>query len=176
MNEDIEFKKIESIPGNYFITSDGRVYTTKHKGGFERFRKQQTNCHGYKVVGFFVNNKVVLKSVHRLVAEAFIPNKENKPCVNHIDGDKSNNNVTNLEWCTYSENGLHARRVLKITNSDKQRKSASEQGKKNRKITMETASKIRKEYALGATGRSLSAKYNICPQSVSRIVKNQSYT
>ena len=49
--------------------------------------------------------------IHRLVAETFIPNLDGKSEINHIDGDKYNNNVTNLEWCTHSENGLHAFRL-----------------------------------------------------------------
>lgn len=59
-------------------------------------------------VQLWKNNKAYSKRVHRLVAEAFIPNPENKPTVNHIDGNPLNNNVENLEWTTYSENQLHA--------------------------------------------------------------------
>ena len=63
---------------------------------------------GYKVVYFKKGNTKTSKQVHRLVAQAFIPNPENKPQVNHIDGNKHNNNVDNLEWVTVSENAIHA--------------------------------------------------------------------
>lgn len=63
---------------------------------------------GYKIVALHMNGYAKKYLVHRLVAEAFIPNTDNKPYVNHIDGDKSNNVVTNLEWVTPSENSKHS--------------------------------------------------------------------
>lgn len=74
----------------------------------ERILKQKVNKYGYSQVVMSKGNKMVLKNVHRLVAEAFIPNTENKEQVNHIDGCKHNNVVSNLEWVTRSENSQHA--------------------------------------------------------------------
>lgn len=59
------------------------------------------------------NHNYTYPKLHRLVAEHFIPNPDNKPCVNHIDGNKDNPHISNLEWVTYSENMIHSARVLK---------------------------------------------------------------
>jgi hypothetical protein len=67
---------------------------------------------GYGKINLFKNNIIKQFSIHRLVANAFIPNPKNKPQVNHINGNKADNRVKNLEWCTSSENELHSYNVL----------------------------------------------------------------
>jgi len=82
------------------ITSNGRgTYSVKG-----RVLKQWDNGNGYLHVNLRMNGKKVNKKVHRLVAETFIPNPDNLPQVNHLDCDRTNNNVENLEWCTASYN------------------------------------------------------------------------
>ena len=82
----------------YAVSNRGRVAGTKG------IMKPYDNGYGYLVVEFRKNGKKKHLRVHRLVAEAFIPNPENLPEVNHIDEDKHNNDETNLEWCTSSYN------------------------------------------------------------------------
>jgi len=74
----------------------------------ECYAKQRLTSNGYVMNAFDVNGSIKSFLRHRLVAEAFIPNPENKRCVNHKDGNKLNNHVDNLEWCTHSENVQHA--------------------------------------------------------------------
>lgn len=87
----------------YYVSSCGRVFGCK---GNEM--KQTTTNRGYKRITLSIDGKEERWSVHRLVALLFVPNSEQKPQVNHIDGNKENNDVSNLEWCTASENCRHA--------------------------------------------------------------------
>lgn len=82
---------------------DGRYATYKGKS-----IKQAVNSNGYLVVQLWRNSKMKMMYIHRLIAELNIPNPDNKPFVNHIDGNKLNNNPSNLEWVTYLENVQHA--------------------------------------------------------------------
>lgn len=95
-------KPLEGFDQQYVIDEDGNVY-----------RKLTPNQHpqGYLRLGLRAKGKRKHFTIHRLVAQTFIPNPEGKPFVNHIDGDKTNNRVENLEWCNQSENMLHAFRT-----------------------------------------------------------------
>lgn len=91
---------------NYFVNKQGDVFSTK-RGGIKKLKPVTTKW-GYLQVSICNNNKIKQMSVHRLVAETFIPNPENKCDVNHKNGLKTDNRVENLEWMTHQENIDHA--------------------------------------------------------------------
>ena len=100
----LKWRDILGYENTYQISDNGEVRNIKTK----RILKKYLNKYGYYQVTLCKNNKARLFRVHRLVAMTFIPNKENKEQVNHIDGNKLNNKVDNLEWCSSSENIKHA--------------------------------------------------------------------
>jgi DNA-binding CsgD family transcriptional regulator len=93
----------------YFISDDLKFYSypKKTRKGIREI-KPWLNKNGYLMIDLVKNKKVTKFLCHRLIAECFIENKNNKPQVNHINGIKTDNRVENLEWCTVSENRLHA--------------------------------------------------------------------
>lgn len=99
--------KEHPIYNNYIVYEDGKIFNRITN----KFLKQRTNEFGY--VSVTVRETLTSKwkwvKVHRLVAQTYIPNPENKPEVNHIDCNKNNNSVINLEWVTSLENKIHAR-------------------------------------------------------------------
>lgn len=100
-------KPIPQFP-NYSITPDGKVWNHKRK----IFMKLTVGTKGYQQVCLTKDKKLYCFFVHRLVANAYIAPIENKQIINHKDGNKLNNTVDNLEWCTQRENILHARDKL----------------------------------------------------------------
>lgn len=133
------WKDIKGCEGRYQISNYGNVkslsrYVSNHTGKLlvkEKLLKQRPDKKGYMRIDLKYNNGIKrYLGVHRLVADAFIDNPNNKPQVNHIDGNKSNNNVSNLEWCTCVENMGHAFRtgLIKL-NTRKNRKKIDKRNK-----------------------------------------------
>lgn len=102
-----EWKPIKGL--HYEVSSFGNIRNSESHKLISQFDK---NGEGYIRVNLFSNGKKKRYFIHRLVAETFIPNPENKPQVNHKDGNKQNNELSNLEWVTCSENGLHYYHVI----------------------------------------------------------------
>ncbi len=136
------------------IRRDGTIYYNGEpkKLSYSRF--------GYLVTTF--SGK--LHRVHRLVAQKYIPNPENKPQVNHINGIKTDNRVSNLEWNTAKENIKHAFKTGLCNNDYK------------RKLTIDEVREIRSKYKTGNyTQRGLGKEYGISYQGISRIINNKKY-
>lgn len=115
------WKDIPGFIGHYQISSLGRVKSLRRErpnGGWvnECIMKLRLSKSGYYHVNLFKNGLRKTYKVHRLVAHNFIPNLERKPEVNRINGIKTINRTSNLEWCSRLENEIHKNKVLKITN------------------------------------------------------------
>ena len=104
------FKDIAGFKGLYTISSSGKVWSKTSK----RLIKSHVDKYGYENIILFKSGKQHNFKVHRLVAAAFIPNPENKPCINHKDENKLNNSADNLEWVTVKENNNYGTRLLKF--------------------------------------------------------------
>ena len=115
-----EWKDVKGYEGFYQVSNNGDVKSlsrlVKHpKGGYKRIRERIMSCKNgrdfYDIVVLYQEGVSKTKLVHRLVAEAYLSNPENLPQVNHKDGNKLNNSVDNLEWCSLSEQRFHAYRI-----------------------------------------------------------------
>ena len=106
MSEVETFVKIEAFE-KYEVSNLGRVRNMKNG----RVLKPKLNKNGYLRHCLSENNKQKFLYLHRIIATAFIDNPEKKPCVNHIDENKTNNDLSNLEWCSVRENNIHGTRI-----------------------------------------------------------------
>lgn len=159
------WKEIKGIE-EYSVSDSGTVRNDRTSTILKSYLRRD----GYMSIVLFGNGKYISKKIHRLVAEAFLENKENKKYVNHKDEDKTNNNVSNLEWCTASENMKH----LDIT------KRKAHKGIYNKPVLkMSLNGDILKEYFSireAARDNQLSrASISKCIYGVLNVVKNHKY-
>lgn len=117
---------------NYEVSDMGNIKSLNYNHtGEAKILKPGKQRGGYLYINLYKNAKRYSKKIHRLVAEAFIPNPEGKPQVNHIDGNKKNNKLSNLEWSTNQENQQHAYNtgLHVITEGTKKKMSKARKGK-----------------------------------------------
>lgn len=147
------WKPIKDFEGLYEVSTLGNVRSIDrtikswngHKDIDVLFKGKILKQHitrGYMAVGLCKNGKMQNIQVHRLVAKTFIPNLNNKPQVNHIDGNKHNNKVENLEWCSSSENVKHSYRIGLRVIKDKQKEQM-------RKVGLQCGKKVIQKDKLG---------------------------
>ena len=113
---DLDFECFLPIDGynNYFVSNFGNIKNVKTN----RIMKQR-NHNGYKLIGLCKNGKVKSFSVHRLVGIAFLKNPDEKPVIDHIDNNPTNNNVKNLRWCSQKDNGCNRDKQINNTSGFK---------------------------------------------------------
>lgn len=158
----LHWRDIPDYEGHYIINSIGDIMTVK----FKRARPLKTfeRVKGYMGVDLFKNDQKKCLYVHRLVAMAFIENPMSLAQINHIDGNPANNSVTNLEWCTGSENQLHKIRVLR-RDQGSSRSSA--------KLTEVDVGVIVRDRSAGQTCKEIGLRYGVADTTISRIVRGK---
>lgn len=156
-----EWRDVVGFEGLYKVSSLGRVLTLNYKNsGRERVLAVRLNTKGYQHYILYKNNIAKSKKGHRITAEAFIPNPDNKPQVNHKNGIKADNRIENLEWCTNRENSRHSFDVLG-------RKNISGQRHHKTKLDVSAIEFIRENPTISSIV--LARKYGVVKSSILRV-------
>lgn len=152
------WKRVEGFEEYYLISETGEAYSIRSA----KKLKPTKHNNGYLSFGFCLNGKAKKEHAHRLVAQAFIPNPEGKPQVNHIDGCKTNNHVSNLEWNTSSENNQHAfdNGLRKVTRGSKTPRS---------KLTEKDVLEILELLSRGELSKDIAPKFNVSVSAIGYI-------
>lgn len=156
---------------DYFVRDDGKIFSTKNvgRGKYHKELTQYLRYDGYPIVTVGSNKKRVQKTVHRIIAETFIPNPQNLPEVDHIDNDKTNNRVENLRWISSFEN--KSRIPFQVRSECR---IGSKNG--NAKLNEDQVREIRQLYNAGEYNMNqLSKMYSCGWTTINHIVKNETW-
>jgi len=172
------WKEISEYEGLYSVSSLGRVKSIQREVLYsngrthivkEKILKQEiSKTTKMKRVTLSKQCSVERFLVHRLVGKEFIPNPENKSQINHIDGDRLNNTITNLEWCTGSENMMHAYKTNLQT-------ALKEQKCPSAKLEWCDIHEIRDSFKSGITVKTLKTKFNVSEENIRHILRNSTW-
>ena len=156
----MEFKTISEYP-MYDISKNGIIRNRETK----KIKSQYVGSTGYYMCTLTKDKKHKPKRVHRLLAELFIPNPNNELFINHIDGNKLNNSISNLEWCSHSYNMKHAFRTGLINNT----------GEKNgmAKLNERKVREIKELLKQGISQYKIAKKYNVSRSAILKIHLNK---
>lgn len=149
----------------YYATEDGHIYSSKSK----KFISERTTNRGYNVVNLSIDGKCKTFSVHRLIAQAYIPNPNNFPTVNHKNGIKTDNRIENLEWVTFSENIIHAMETGLLV-------PAKGKNTKHGRFDEKDINEIRKLYSDGLSQYKIAELYNVTRGTIQQIVNKRTYS
>lgn len=159
------WKDVPNYDGSYQASTLGNIKRLHKRSDVKTHLKPYGNNKGYFVVKLYTNANGKTYSIHRLIALTFLENNENKSQVNHIDGNKANNALNNLEWCTSSENIQHAIGTGLMKNK----------GGDQPKLNMEIAKEIRVKYSSEPNMSKLAREYKVARTSIYKIVNYLSY-
>lgn len=163
------WRNVEGSFGCYKVSNLGNVFSFRRPVFREaRQRKPWVTTGGYLCTDIIINEIRHTSKVHRLVAEAFIPNPNCYRVVNHKDGNKKNNHIDNLEWCDHSHNNQHAWDTgLKIKKYGEDHPQSS--------LTQNQADELRRLKASGVKRAELCALFKVSYSTVDKIVGNRQY-
>ena len=179
MREQEEWKPIKDFENSYEVSNMGRIKSLERKvyrgevilHKKERILNTYFTSRGYYTVKlYYGNRKFKSKPVHRLVAQEFLYNPNTYPQINHRDGNRENNNVNNLEWCTISMNTQHA-----YDTGLKHPENYMGEANVTSKLNNEKVRLIREKYEQGVSYKELSREFNVVQGTIGFVVKRQTW-
>lgn len=159
-------REIPGSPG-YLVTPDGRIFGCRTNHGMrDSYREMKPSADAKGYLGLTICGPSGARRkvrVHRIVAEIFVPNPECKPCVRHMDGSKTNNNVSNLAWGTYAEN-----------EADKKMHGTYDT-RRNGKLTQQDRDAVPKLYKQGLTHQDIAEIFKVSRPAISRLLSGKTW-